>query len=262
MDLCCYGCGLPGIFEFKDTKKIGKKRCSKFYRSCPVKRKEGGDKKRGTHLSKEHKENISKGTIGRKTWNKGLTSKEDGRIISGSSHPFFGKFFSEEHRKNLSNSNFNKGKTLSNEQKIKIGKSLLGSKNGMFGKKHSDETRKKISDVIITGGSCSGEKNGNYNKDLDREGIKSYRSKVMRLSRKTYKDFKDEINPDNLEISSNKFHLDHIIPISLGFKHKIDPEIMSNKINLQILFYKHNIKKGNTMINEELFKQLLSLGQI
>ena len=199
MIFCCYGCGQEGLFEFKNLKDKEIKRWSKNYRSCPVKRKEGGDALRGNHLSKTHKQNIREGTLGRTAWNTGLTAKVDSRIISGEQHPFFGKERSQEHRENLSKAAI--GKVLSKEHKNKIGLSVSGEKNGIFGIKRSDETRQKISNTMIENKTCAGERNGNFNKNLDRHGIKAYRSKVMRLSRKTYEKFKDELNPNNLMLS-------------------------------------------------------------
>lgn len=46
------------------------------------------------------------------------------------------------------------------------------------------------------------------------------------------------------------YHLDHIFPISFGFKNNIPPEVIGNIDNLRFIHHKKNIDKGN-VINEE-----------
>ena len=45
-------------------------------------------------------------------------------------------------------------------------------------------------------------------------------------------------------------HLDHIYPISLGFKEKIPPEKVGNIKNLRFIPYKENLSKGSKVTNE------------
>jgi hypothetical protein len=46
-------------------------------------------------------------------------------------------------------------------------------------------------------------------------------------------------------LSDDAYHIDHIIPISYGFKHKINPSIIGNIRNLQMLPARENTEKGD-----------------
>jgi hypothetical protein len=46
----------------------------------------------------------------------------------------------------------------------------------------------------------------------------------------------------------NDYHVDHIVPISYGFKNGIDPLVIGDKSNLNPLFCKDNMKKGQKLI--------------
>lgn len=267
MEMCCYGCGNPGIYEFKSTqsKYFGQKRCSEKYRSCPVKAAECGEKRKGKKHSEEAKRKIGEKSKGRTSVFKGKTSLDDPRIASGANHPNFGKSVNDEVKKKISKTKT--GISLSDKHRIAISESLVGEKNPMFGRRHSLESKQKIRDTIITNKICAGQNNPNYNPLLDRSGIRVYRSLVMSLTRKTYEAFKDEINPGNLDIvvsGQTGYQIDHIVPISIGFKYKIPPQIMASKINLQLLTWDQNIKKGNKMTDEAklLLEQFISLGAL
>lgn len=54
----------------------------------------------------------------------------------------------------------------------------------------------------------------------------------------------------------NTFHLDHKVPIYYGFKNSIPPEVIADIINLELLPYKENLKKGCNQINYETLKIL------
>jgi predicted transcriptional regulator len=45
-------------------------------------------------------------------------------------------------------------------------------------------------------------------------------------------------------------HLDHIYPISMGFKEKIPPEKIGNIKNLRFIHYTENLDKGSKVTNE------------
>lgn len=45
------------------------------------------------------------------------------------------------------------------------------------------------------------------------------------------------------QIGKNKYHIDHIVSISYGFKNKIDPKIIGSIHNLRLLLYVENCKK-------------------
>lgn len=47
--------------------------------------------------------------------------------------------------------------------------------------------------------------------------------------------------------SRNKYHLDHIFPISVGYHENIPPEVIGDIRNLQFIKGWKNIEKGNTV---------------
>jgi len=49
----------------------------------------------------------------------------------------------------------------------------------------------------------------------------------------------------NATTDPDAYHVDHIVPISYGFKHQIDPEIIGHFSNLQMLPWLENILKSN-----------------
>lgn len=72
-----------------------------------------------------------------------------------------------------------------------------------------------------------------------------YKSKVTRLSKISYKNNKDKINPNNLSFGragkEGAHHLDHIVPVRYCFEHYIPEELCSHPDNLQILGWRENI---------------------
>lgn len=48
------------------------------------------------------------------------------------------------------------------------------------------------------------------------------------------------------------YHLDHIYPISMGFKENISPEKIGNIKNLRFIHFEENIKKGSTITSDSL----------
>lgn len=47
------------------------------------------------------------------------------------------------------------------------------------------------------------------------------------------------------------YHIDHKIPISIGYKRKIPPEVISHPSNLTMLWWEDNIeKKDNTLVDK------------
>jgi hypothetical protein len=52
---------------------------------------------------------------------------------------------------------------------------------------------------------------------------------------RSYKKYKDIINPYNLERDRDKYHVDHIYSISDGFLNSVPPYIISSPVNLQML---------------------------
>jgi hypothetical protein len=48
------------------------------------------------------------------------------------------------------------------------------------------------------------------------------------------------------------YHLDHIYPISMGFKENISPEKIGNIKNLRFIPFEENIRKGSTITSDSL----------
>lgn len=45
-----------------------------------------------------------------------------------------------------------------------------------------------------------------------------------------------------------EYHIDHKIPISVGFKNSIPPDIIADPSNLQMMWWEENIEKNNSII--------------
>ena len=252
---CCYGCGREGKFTFKSKQSphFGKMRCTEKYRACPAQALKGGLARIGKKHSTEAKLKIGASSKGRPSPFKGKTAQDDIRILSGERHPAFGKNFSEEHRRKISDSR--KGKSLSKERKAQISSQMKGSSNPRFGKGHTAEQTSKWKATVKKNQSLAGQNNPNWNPDLDREGLKVYRSAVMRLSRKNADDAGMLVGK-NLGREPGGWELDHIVPISVCFKEKVSIVAASSLKNLQPLFWEDNLKKSNKEYPLELLQIL------
>lgn len=78
------------------------------------------------------------------------------------------------------------------------------------------------------------------NNDLNE--FKKYRWKVWLLTERTYKKYKDIIDPENKR--SPNFHLDHKFSVVRGFHKNIQPEIIASVYNLEMLPSNANSSKG------------------
>ena len=65
-------------------------------------------------------------------------------------------------------------------------------------------------------------------------------------------------NITDIEKRGKDFHLDHIIPISFGFRYFISEEIIGAESNLRIISHKNNFIK-NCRINDEVESKLKEL---
>jgi hypothetical protein len=68
--------------------------------------------------------------------------------------------------------------------------------------------------------------------------------RVRVLSEINYKKFKKEINPKNYSIGG-KYHIDHIVPVSIGAFYNIPVELIAAPENLRVLDATINMKKGD-----------------
>lgn len=57
----------------------------------------------------------------------------------------------------------------------------------------------------------------------------------------------------NIHLRSwDNFHLDHIVPISYGYKHNIPPSLIGSVENLQIIPRTQNLRKGSKIFKDAL----------
>lgn len=74
---------------------------------------------------------------------------------------------------------------------------------------------------------------------------KQYRSNVTKLTKLSYKQHKDTINPNNLPTgragTMGAYHLDHIVPVRYCFDNNIPIHVCSHWSNLQMLNWKSNV---------------------
>ncbi len=75
-----------------------------------------------------------------------------------------------------------------------------------------------------------------------------YYDKVKMITNESWKEYYDNINPLRLPRSRFEYHLDHIYPVFRGFENNISPEKIGHWTNLQMLWWKDNLKKGRKIL--------------
>ena len=75
--------------------------------------------------------------------------------------------------------------------------------------------------------------------------LDKYKRYIVNISNRNYKKYKELINPNNLDRSNYKYHLDHIFTIMEGFRRSIPAKYIANPYNLQMLWWKKNIIKSD-----------------
>lgn len=72
-----------------------------------------------------------------------------------------------------------------------------------------------------------------------------YRSDVMKLTRATYDKYTSLINPKGYKLglagTEGSYHLDHIFPIRKGFDYNVDPALIADYHNLQVIDWRSNV---------------------
>ncbi len=72
-----------------------------------------------------------------------------------------------------------------------------------------------------------------------------YKRIVLKLTNRTYRKFKNEVNPKNYKRGYNGcYQLDHIFSVYDGFKNHVPPFIISDNCNLRMLPFMKNMKKS------------------
>lgn len=94
----------------------------------------------------------------------------------------------------------------------------------------------------------SGELHPRWNPNKSEQ--KLYYSKVMSLTKKNKSIYEKWENYNKIGLAGvdGAYQLDHIIPIKFGFDNKIDPSIIADISNLQLLPWKHNNQKRNNYV--------------
>lgn len=85
--------------------------------------------------------------------------------------------------------------------------------------------------------------------------FREYSRLVNIATAKTYKEYKEIINPDDLPIArvdkfANAHHIDHIVPKSMCYALGISVENCASFDNLQIIRGIDNLSKAQTLVNE------------
>lgn len=170
---------------------------------------------------------------------------------------------------------WNKGKQHKEETIEKIRKASLGSNNPMYNKKHKD-----VSKILMAKAkenftpTNKGKKFPGIFSNIDRTGENNaYVKHIMRTENITYdvylksydeyelykKQVRNITNLQPIHLLENyekrgkgyenedAYHLDHIYPISKGFKNRIPPEVIGDISNLKFIHWLENLKKSNKL---------------
>ena len=103
-------------------------------------------------------------------------------------------------------------------------------------------------------------KNGTQINDEVIEGFSDYKTVVMNRTITIYRNNKIIINPKNLKRSKKEYHIDHLFSIKQGFLQNIPIEIITHPCNLQMIYYKDNLKKQDEcwITKDELLNNIIS----
>lgn len=89
--------------------------------------------------------------------------------------------------------------------------------------------------------------------------IKQEKEKKIKKERREYRRKVNQLTNKNTEGIKNiekrkwrEYDLDHIVPAIFGFEYNIDPKIISQKENLQVITHKENVVKGNLITTEAI----------
>jgi len=159
---------------------------------------------------------------------------------------------------------YNKQKSI--ETRKKLSESLKGKNTWSSGRKLTDKHKEKISNSLYKSYEDNKRKPDGYLISLGMEnglarGLSRYEYEQLISSKKQYYTAVHKItkrqNIESLEHcekrgkskkGTNNYQLDHIIPISDGFRNNIDPEIIGNIINLRFIPWQENILRNKKII--------------
>jgi 5-methylcytosine-specific restriction endonuclease McrA len=213
MLLCHRGCELEATF----TNYLGKPCCSPRAPSCPAIKKKIGENSGATRKGKTYEElHGDNADAMRKLRSEKLT----GRVVDEKSRK----------KSSLTNKTTRELNPRDPWNKGKPGTQTAWNK-GKTGYKMSPRRQKS-------------EQEYKYYNDYQ-----IYKRAVYSATRKTYKQNITLLNPNGLLLgrcgAPGAYQVDHIVPISLGYKLKISIEIMSIVENLQLMTWEDNSYKSN-----------------
>lgn len=243
MRVCDYGCGEPANFFYKS----GKACCSKNAGGCPEVVRKRVEKRRGYRHTEETKRKLGNARRGMK-----LSEEWRRKIGDASRGRKYGPLSDETKQKisqaNTGNTPWNKGLTAETDERVRryadaqtgqqrtgnyvANRDWSGENNPWYGKARNRELSPR------------------YNGELKNREFREYRGKVTMLTEHTYQEHADHINPNGFERTKcghDGYQLDHIYPVAAGFENDVPPELMAAPENLQMLSWKDNLAKGNTV---------------
>ena len=119
-----------------------------------------------------------------------------------------------------------------------------GAKNGRYCKRCSGKRTIKIAQQTAPVRKY-GPENARWNPN--KPAYASYSNRVRGLTKTTYHNHKEEINPLNLVRTRSGViaghQLDHIISIKRGFEEGIAPEVLADKLNLRMITWEQNLER-------------------
>jgi len=174
--------------------------------------------------SEETREKISESNKGSIAWNKNLKNPYSADTIQQMSQSAKERAARGILPDNTGNIAWNRGLTKYTSESIKA-----------YSEKQSGQIR-----------------SGNYKTaDYDTAVFKEYQKKVRLMTEQIYKKFKNEINPNGYPRGTagqdGIYHLDHIIPICVGFSEGLPVETIADKNNLRMLPWKENLSRSKNI---------------
>ncbi len=181
---------------------------------------------------------------------RGRKRPEHSKLMMGCGNPMYGKAGSWSGKKNLLQSIRMSGDNNPSKRQDVRDKISDFHKGKPKSKSHKQNISENHADFI-------GENHPKIKKIMNDEGISYIEYRDRKTDMEKYKQevmYITEKQPLHLLENYNKrghfsYHLDHIYPISKGFENNILPEVIGDISNLQMLWWKDNLKKSNKVIN-------------
>lgn len=244
VQLCQHGCGQTAIHQTKSSLLSGPFRgkpvwqCAKSHNACPAIK----DKKIATSIknfgtaypqqNKDHMEKIKSTNIEKyghacSLKNEAQQAKRKATMLEryGVVEPTLNKEIRNKAALAVKQSYIND---------ITLSKRQIESKRKKYGDDFTSIVNKNRETQIA---------NGRWVDPSKRSEWSAYKFKVKQLTSRTYKKYKNIINPNDLKIGVCDYQVDHIYSIRHGFENSVDPAIISDIANLRLLWHTDNKSK-------------------